>query len=144
VYDPLESTNRKIYKFNDALDRAVLKPVAKGYRFVLPDLVEKGVSNFFSNIDDINVIINDLLQGKLRQAGSDTGRFLYNSSAGLLGIMDVSTRAGMVKHNESLGQTLGVWGLGEGPFLMLPLFGPNNARSSAGLVTEATVLNVPG
>ncbi len=136
VHDPYENVNRKIYSFNKALDDAVLKPLAKGYRYVLPDLVEQGIGNFFSNLDDVTVIANDLLQGKFRQAGSDTGRFLYNSTAGVLGIMDVSTRAGMVKHNESFGQTFGVWGIGEGPFLMLPFYGPNNARSTAGLVSE--------
>ncbi|MFK7857002.1 MAG: VacJ family lipoprotein, partial [Granulosicoccus sp.] len=136
AYDPFENVNRKIYGFNDALDRAILKPVAKGYRYVLPDFVETGISNFFSNLDDINVIANDLLQGKFRQAGSDTGRFLYNSTAGVLGLIDFSTRAGMVKHNESFGQTLGVWGVGEGPYLVLPFFGPNNGRSTVGFVVE--------
>ena len=134
VYDPFESTNRKIYSFNNALDQAILKPVAKAYRWALPDFVEIGIGNFFSNLDDVNVIANDLLQGKFKQAGQDTGRFLYNSTAGLLGFIDVSTRAGLVKHNESFGQTLGVWGIGEGPFLMLPLFGPANGRSTVGLV----------
>ena len=80
VYDPYENTNRKIYKFNDALDRAILKPVAKGYQFVLPDFVETGVSNFFNNIDDVSVVINDLLQGKFRQAGWDGTRLFYNLS----------------------------------------------------------------
>ncbi|MGQ7842984.1 MlaA family lipoprotein [Granulosicoccus sp. 3-233] len=136
VYDPYEDINRKIYRFNTTLDNAILKPVARGYRYVVPDPVEVGIGNFFSNLDDITVIANDLLQGKFRQAGSDTGRFLYNSTAGVLGIMDFATPAGMVKHNESFGQTFGVWGLGEGPFVMLPLLGPNNARSSAGLVSE--------
>ncbi len=143
AYDPYENVNRSIYRFNTALDNAVLKPVAKAYRFVLPDFVEVGIGNFFSNLDDVNVIANDLLQGKFRQAGSDTGRFLYNSTAGLLGFIDFSTRAGMVKHNESFGQTLGVWGVGEGPFLMLPLLGPNNARSSAGIVVENLTTDVP-
>ncbi|ASJ75918.1 VacJ family lipoprotein [Granulosicoccus antarcticus] len=142
VYDPFENANRKIYAFNTAVDNAVLKPVAKGYRFILPDFVEVGVNNFFSNLDDINVIVNGLLQGKFKQAGSDTGRFLYNSTAGILGLIDFSTRAGMVKHNESFGQTLGVWGIGEGPYLMLPFLGPANGRSSTGLVVETFTTNV--
>ncbi len=100
VHDPFENVNRKIYSFNTAIDNAVLKPVARGYRYVLPDFVETGINNFFSNLDDVNVIVNDLLQGKFRQAGSDTGRFLYNSTAGLLGFIDFSTRAGMVKHKS--------------------------------------------
>jgi len=143
VHDPYENINRKIYGFNTALDNAVLQPAARAYRFVLPDIVEVGVNNFFSNLDDVNVIANDLLQGKFKQAGSDTGRFLYNSTAGLLGIMDVSTRAGLVKHNESFGQTLGVWGIGEGPFLMVPLLGPNNIRSTTGIVVESVTTDVP-
>lgn len=142
VHDPYENINRKIYSFNNSLDNAILKPLAKGYRFILPDIVETGIGNFFSNLDDVTVITNDLLQGKFRQAGSDTGRFLYNSTAGLLGIMDVSTRAGMVKHNESFGQTFGVWGMGEGPFLMLPLLGPSNGRASTGTVVEAFTTSV--
>lgn len=142
VYDPFENVNRKIYSFNDAVDKAVLKPVARGYRFILPDFVEVGINNFFSNLDDINVIANGLLQGKFKQAGSDTGRFLYNTTAGLLGFIDVSTRAGMVKHNESFGQTLGVWGIGEGPYLMLPFLGPANGRSTTGLVVETFTTNV--
>ncbi len=143
VHDPFENVNRKIYSVNTTIDNAVLKPVAKGYRYVLPDFVEVGINNFFSNLDDVNVIVNDLLQGKFRQAGSDTGRFLYNSTAGLLGFIDFSTRAGMVKHDESFGQTLGVWGIGEGPFLMLPLLGPANARSTTGLVAETLTTDVP-
>jgi len=142
VYDPLENVNRKIYRFNDAVDRAVLKPVAEGYRFVTPDFLETGISNFFSNLDDITVIVNDLLQGKFRQAGADTGRFLYNTTAGLFGFFDFSTGAGMVKNNESFGQTLGVWGIGEGPFLMVPFFGPNNVRSTTGLAVDSQVLDI--
>lgn len=143
VYDPYENVNRAVYSFNDALDRAILKPVARGYRYVTPDIVEIGVNNFFSNLDDVNVIANDLLQGKFRQAGLDTGRFLYNSTAGILGIWDVSTRAGLVKHNESFGQTLGVWGVGEGPYLYLPFLGPNNARTTVGQAVESVTTDVP-
>ena len=143
VYDPYENTNRKIFKFNDALDRNVLVPVAKGYRRITPDPLENGIGNFFNNLDDVNVIANDILQGKLKQAGQDTGRFLVNSTVGLLGFIDIGTRIGLVKHNESFGQTLGVWGIGEGPFLMLPLFGPNNARSTTGIVVENVTTDVP-
>ncbi len=143
VHDPFENVNRQIYRFNTAVDNAVLKPVAKGYRFVLPDFVEVGIFNFFSNLDDVNVIVNDVLQGKFRQAGSDTGRFLYNSTAGIFGLIDFATPAGLVKHRESFGQTLGVWGIGEGPFVMLPLLGPNNSRSTAGLVVENLTTDIP-
>ena len=92
VYDPLESVNRKIYSFNTQVDRAILKPVARGYRFITPNFVESGVDNFFSNLDDVTVLVNDLLQGKVRQAGMDTGRFLLNSTVGILGFIDVGTR----------------------------------------------------
>ncbi len=136
VHDPWENVNRGVYRFNTALDNAIIKPAAKGYRFVLPDFLENGIGNFFSNLGDINVVINDLLQGKLKRASSDTGRFLVNSTVGILGFIDVGTRIGLPKHFESFGQTFGVWGLGEGPFVMLPLFGPNNVRTTVGIVPE--------
>ena len=137
VYDPLESVNRKIYSFNTQVDRVILKPVARGYRFITPNFVESGVDNFFSNLDDVTVLVNDLLQGKVRQAGMDTGRFLLNSTVGILGFIDVGTRVGLPKHNESFGQTFGVWGIGEGPYLVLPFLNANNARTTAGLTVEA-------
>ena len=136
VYDPLERINRPIYTFNTKVDDFVLAPVARGYRFITPNFLESGIRNFFNNLDEITTITNDVLQGKFRQAGSDTGRFLLNSTVGVLGIFDIGTRVGLVRHNESFGQTFGVWGIGEGAFLMLPLLGPNNGRSTAGLVVE--------
>lgn len=134
VYDPFESVNRKIYSFNSGLDKYLIKPVAQGYHAVVPDPIEDGVTNFFSNIFDINVIVNDILQGKFRQAGSDIGRFAVNTTVGLLGFIDVGTRIGLEKHYETFGQTFGTWGISEGPFLMLPLFGPANLRSAIGRI----------
>jgi phospholipid-binding lipoprotein MlaA len=132
--DPLEPMNRGIYKFNDTLDKALLKPVAQGYKAVLPNPVRTGVSNFFSNIDDLFVAANNLLQFKLNAAVSDVGRIIANTTFGIGGLFDVATGWGMEKHNEDFGQTLGVWGVGDGPFLMLPLLGPSNVRDSAGLL----------
>jgi len=137
--DPFESVNRKIYKVNDTLDKAILKPVATGYKAVAPSPVQDGVRNFFSNINDVIVIVNDLLQLKFAQAASDTGRFAANSTVGLLGLVDVASRMGLPKHNEDFGQTLGVWGLDTGPYLVLPLFGPSNTRDGVGLIGDFTL-----
>ena len=143
VYDPWENTNRKIFAFNSKLDNYVLEPVAKGYRAVLPDPIEKGIGNFFSNLDDVNVFVNDVLQGKPEKAGNAATRFALNTVFGVFGLFDVSTRVGLPKHYESFGQTLGVWGVGEGPYVVLPFFGPNNIRSSVGLVVESQTTSVP-
>ncbi len=132
--DPLEPMNRGIYKFNDSLDKALLKPVAQGYKAVLPNPVRTGVTNFFSNIDDLFVAANNLLQFKLNAAVSDVGRIIANTTFGIGGLFDVASGWGMEKHNEDFGQTLGYWGVGDGPFLMLPLLGPSNVRDSAGLL----------
>jgi len=130
--DPLEPLNRGIYAFNDAIDTAVMKPVATGYRAVLPQFVRTGVSNFFSNLDDVTVIVNGILQLKIPQALSDAGRLLINSTIGVLGLVDVATHLGLEKHNEDFGQTLGYWGVGNGPYLVLPFFGPSSFRDGVG------------
>lgn len=135
--DPLEPVNRVIYNINDNLDRAIIKPVAKAYTKVTPKGVRQGVTNFFSNVGYINVIANDLLQGKFRQASHDTGRFLLNSTVGFGGIFDVAGHAGMVKNDEDLGQTFGKWGMGEGAYLVIPIRGPNSIRDAPDLVTSA-------
>jgi phospholipid-binding lipoprotein MlaA len=134
--DPLESFNRGVYTFNDALDRAILKPVATGYRTVIPQFARTGVRNFFSNLDDLAVIVNNLLQFKLQQAASDTGRFLLNSTVGVLGLVDVASHVGLEKHNEDFGQTLGYWGIGSGPYLVLPLLGPSSFRDGIGRIVD--------
>lgn len=134
--DPLEPLNRGIYQFNDVVDKAAFKPIAQGYRAVLPSPVRTGVSNFFSNIDDIFVTGNNLLQGKVHTAASDFARLLTNTTLGLGGLFDVATGFGLEKHNEDFGQTLGVWGVGDGPFLMLPLYGPSTVRDAVGSAVQ--------
>lgn len=130
--DPLEPLNRGIYQFNDTVDKAVTKPIAQGYRAVLPTPVRTGVTNFFSNIDDIFVTANNLLQFKIHTAASDFARLVANTTFGIGGLFDVATSFGLEKHNEDFGQTLGYWGAGDGPFLMLPLLGPSDVRDAIG------------
>lgn len=134
--DPFETFNRGVYTFNDTVDRMVLKPVAQGYRAVFPQFVRTGVRNFFSNLDDITVFINGVLQFKLPQAFSDAGRFVLNSTVGLAGLFDVATHLGLEKHNEDFGQTLGYWGIGSGPYLVLPFLGPSSIRDGIGRVAD--------
>ena len=134
--DPWESFNRSVYAFNDGFDRAIARPVAETYRDYLPNFVQTGVANFFSNLDDILVIVNDLLQLKFKQAIQDLGRFVWNTTAGLFGLIDVATHLDLPKNNEDFGQTLAVWGVGDGPYLVLPLLGPSNVRDTAGLVGD--------
>ena len=136
VNDPLENYNRAMYKFNDALDTAVVKPVAKGYDVVMPEPFSQGISNFFSNLNDVTVIINDLLQGKFEQAYRDTHRFVLNSTVGVAGIFDVASLSGLTKNNEDFGQTLGVWGAEPGAYIVLPFFGPRTVRDSFGLIGD--------
>lgn len=136
--DPFEGFNRSMYKFNDALDRAVLKPVAEVYVAVTPDPVDKGVTNFFSNLEDVWVTANDVLQLKFTQAFSDAWRFVINSTLGIYGIFDVASYFGMQKHDEDIGQTLGYWGVGPGPYLVLPVLGPSTIRDTTGDLVEAS------
>jgi len=132
--DPLEPLNRGIYRFNDAIDKAVIKPVAKGYKAVMPQPARNMVGNFISNLDDVLVTINDLLQLKFNQAASDGARVMINSTFGVLGLFNVADR--LEKHNEDFGQTLGYWGLGPGPYLVLPILGPSSLRDSTGLYVD--------
>lgn len=134
--DPFESFNRGVYQFNDALDKAVVKPAAKGYDAVMPAPGKMMISNFFSNLDDVSVAINNLLQFKLVRAASDGGRVLVNSTIGLFGLVDVASQVGLEKHNEDFGQTLGYWGVGSGPYLVIPLFGPSSIRDGVGLYAD--------
>jgi phospholipid-binding lipoprotein MlaA len=134
--DPLEPLNRGIYKFNDAIDKAVLKPVATGYKDALPSPVRTAVGNFFSNIDDVLVMFNDLLQFKLDRAASDFSRLVWNTTVGIAGLIDVATPMDLPKHNEDFGQTLGYWGVGNGPYLVLPLLGPSTVRDTAGIAVD--------
>lgn len=134
--DPFEGFNRSVDVFNRNVDTYALKPVAKGYLAVVPEPIRQGVSNFFSNIGDVIVAINNLLQGKPKSAASDIGRFAVNSTIGVLGLFDVATDMGLKKHDEDFGQTLGYWGVGPGPYLVLPFFGPSNVRDGLGFVVD--------
>lgn len=134
--DPLEPMNRAIYSFNDGVDKVVTKPLAQAYQAVFPAVVRTGISNVFSNINDIVVALNNLLQGKIGPAFSDISRVMINTTVGILGIMDVATDLGIEKNDEDFGQTLGYWGIGDGPYLVLPFLGPRNLRDTVGLIVD--------
>lgn len=135
--DPLEPINRAIFSLNDGIDTAVLKPVAQGYRAATPAFVRTGVSNFFSNLDDVWISANNVLQGKFEQGLGDFLRFAFNSTLGLFGAIDFASDMGLEKHNEDFGQTLGKWGLGSGPYLVLPFLGPSTVRDGISLLLDA-------
>ena len=135
--DPWAGWNRGTQTFNDNLDKAILKPMAKGYQWITPEFVSEGVTNFFSNINDIGVTINGLLQFKLAQSGMDASRFLINTTAGVGGFFDVAKMIDLPKHKEDFGQTLGVWGVPSGSYLVLPFFGSSSPRDAVGLVGDA-------
>lgn len=130
--DPFEPVNRAIYQFNDVLDKAILKPAATVYKGVLPQFVRTGVTNFYNNLYDILTALNNLLQGKIADASSDVGRIALNTTVGVLGLFDVATEVGLEKHKEDFGQTLGRWGIGDGPYLQIPFFGPSSLRDAVG------------
>lgn len=128
--DPLENYNRAMFSFNDKLDQAVLKPVATVYQDVLPSFVQTGIGNFFGNIGDVWTAVNNLLQGKLENGMTDIMRVAINSTMGFLGVLDIGSEAGLPKHREDFGQTLGVWGLNAGPYVVLPVFGSSTVRDT--------------
>ena len=130
--DPFEGFNRAMFGFNEALDNAVLKPVATGYRNVVPEPVRECTGNVFSNINDVFVAVNSLLQGKVGDAVSDACRVLVNSTVGVLGCFDVASKMGLEKHNRDFGQTFGKWGIGSGPYFVFPFLGPSNIREGVG------------
>lgn len=130
--DPWEPFNRNMHAFNDALDRAVMKPVARGYDTVMPDPPQRGVRNFFHNLSWPVTFVNLILQGKVEESFEATGRFLMNSTIGLLGFFDVASRAGMPEYDEDFGQTMAVWGWKESRYLVVPLFGPFTVRDLGG------------
>ena len=134
--DPIEPFNRAVFSFNETVDDALLQPVAKGYRAAIPDLVRAGVSNFFSNLEDVWIGANNVLQGKVADGVQDLARFVFNSTIGLLGILDVSTDLNLPKHNEDFGQTLGRWGADAGPYLVIPLFGSSSVRDGLGFMVD--------
>jgi phospholipid-binding lipoprotein MlaA len=140
--DPWESMNRSIFAFNETLDKYILLPAAKGYRFVMPDPAEQGVSNFIANIYEFNSVVNALLQGRPGSALQSGGRFLVNSTVGLAGLIDVATPMGIEHRPADFDQTLYTWGIESGPYLVLPLFGPHTVRSSAGYFVD-TYTSIP-
>ena len=135
--DPFERMNRGTFAFNNAVDRGVLRPVAKAYHKVTPNFIETGVSNFFDNLETPRTIICNLLQGKFKASLSDTGRLLLNTTLGLGGLLDPATDAGLAKNDEDFGQTLGKWGIKPGPYLVLPFLGPSDLRDGIGRVPDA-------
>jgi phospholipid-binding lipoprotein MlaA len=134
--DPLEPWNRGVYRFNDAVDRAVLKPVATAYQESAPDMVRKGVGNFFANLEDAWTTVNSALQLKGQAAAESLTRFWVNTLMGLGGVLDVASEMQIPRHQEDFGQTLGHWGVAPGPYLVLPLLGPSNLRDTAALPAE--------
>jgi phospholipid-binding lipoprotein MlaA len=137
--DPWEGFNRAMFSFNEGLDRAIVKPVAQGYRFIMPDFAEQGVHNFFENIGDVKTFFNNVLQGKPKEASEDLGRVIVNTTIGIGGLFDVATTFGIPKHDEDFGQTLGTWGVESGPYLVLPLFGPSSVRDGIGRIPDMMV-----
>lgn len=134
--DPFESYNRAMHRFNTELDDAILKPIARGYRAITPDPLDRGITNFFNNLEDVGSAINNLLQFKFNRAVTDTGRVLVNSTIGLLGFFDLASNMNLPKYGEDFGQTLGSWGMGPGPYIVLPLLGPSSGRGVVGLVGD--------
>jgi len=135
--DPWEGYNRKVHAFNDTVDRYVMKPVAKGYRAITPDPVEESFGNLFSNLNELRNILNDTLQWKWGQAANDSGRFLVNSTVGVVGLFDVAKHLGLEKSDgEDFGQTLAIWGVDQGPYLVLPFLGPSTLRDLGGLPAD--------
>jgi phospholipid-binding lipoprotein MlaA len=134
--DPLERFNRSMFAFNDALDKAVAKPAAKAYVKVTPRFVRTGIGNVFNNLNTLGTAVNDVLQGKMKQAGRDSARFLMNTTLGLGGLFDPASSAGLELNDEDFGQTFGKWGMKPGPYLMLPLLGPSTFRDSFGKLAD--------
>ena len=128
INDPFEDLNRDIFIFNEKLDEKLLKPAALTYRKVTPQFARTGVTNFFNNLEEIDTTINQILQGEIKYAFNDAGRFVINSTIGLFGLIDVASKMGLERHEEDFGQTLGVWGFDSGPYIMIPFLGPSNPR----------------
>ena len=128
INDPFEDLYRDIFIFNEKLDEKLLKPAALTYRKVTPQFARTGLTNFFNNLEEIDTTINQVLQGEIKYAFNDAGRFVINSTIGLFGLIDVASKMGLEKHEEDFGQTLGVWGFDSGPYIMIPFLGPSNPR----------------
>lgn len=136
AHDPWEGYNRAMFAFNEKLDQVVIKPVAQGYEWVMPTGVNIIITNFFDNIEEVAIAVNNLLQGKVKEAGSDLGRLALNSSLGIGGLVDVATDMGMEKHNEDFGQTFARWGMGDGPYFVLPIIGSSTVRDTFGRLAD--------
>jgi phospholipid-binding lipoprotein MlaA len=141
--DPWEGLNRVIFRFNDTLDTYALKPLAQGYQAVTPQFLEDGVHNVFGNIGDVGNLANNVLQGKLHDAGVDTSRVIFNTTFGLLGFFDVAQKMGLQRNDEDFGQTFGAWGLGSGPYVVLPLLGPSTVRDTFSKVPDSLLQPYP-
>jgi phospholipid-binding lipoprotein MlaA len=137
--DPWQGYNRAMFKFNTDFDNAFLKPAARAYQVVTPEPVDRGVTNFFNNIADVTSAVNNVLQFKLSRAGSDVGRVVVNSTVGIVGVFDVATNMGLPSYKEDFGQTLGYWGIGPGPFFMMPILGPSSVRDTVGFAGDIVV-----
>jgi phospholipid-binding lipoprotein MlaA len=134
--DPYESINRKIFNFNDKVDDYIAEPISDAYKWITPQFMQTGIFNFFNNLKNINVVLNDVLQGKFEQSAEDTGRFAINSTVGLAGLFDVAKEVGLEQNDEDFEQTLAVWGVPQGSYLVLPLLGPSTARGIPGTVFD--------
>lgn len=139
--DPYEGFNRSVTDFNDYMNEQFFEPVGETYNDITPDFLDRGITNFFSNLDDVSVIVNDLLQFKLGQAVSDIARVVFNTTIGIGGFFDVSTVMGLPRHNEDFGQTMAVWGAGSGPYLVIPFFGPSTVRDVAGFGVDTALFS---
>jgi phospholipid-binding lipoprotein MlaA len=137
--DPLESINRPLFVFNDGVDKYLIRPLAVGYDYVLPAPAKRGMGNFFANLWDANAVVNSVLQGRFTGAAHGAGRFVVNSTLGLLGFMDVATKMGISPYRTDFGHTLAIWGVPSGPYVMVPFFGPRTFRSGTGSVFDAYV-----
>ena len=135
--DPFQNLNEKTHNLNQSLDESIATPIAKIYRKVTPDFVEVGVTNFTDNIEDVNIALNNLLQGKVKDGFSDILRFTINSTIGVLGFFDIASSMGLQKHSEDFGQTLAVWGVSDGPYIVLPVLGPSSLRDTLARIPEA-------
>lgn len=141
VYDPIEGTNRDLYKFNAKFDKYVFLPIVDGYDFLVPDYVDDRISSFFSNLGEFRNVTNSALQGKPDKAFTGIGRFAINSTVGLLGLYDPASEIGIIQHKEDFGQTLGAWGAGSGAYIVLPVLGPSNVRDTVGMVADAVAFS---
>ena len=137
IFDPLEPVNRAIFSFNNFADKIILEPAAKGYK-KLPSPIQSGIGNFLSNLKLPLVVVNQLLQGQGKNAAESSGRFIVNSTAGLFGLIDVAEKIGLEQKQEDFGQTLATWGIGDGFYIVLPIFGPSNVRDTAGMILTYT------